>query len=185
MRWDEIFEYRAGSLYWLPRGRECFESDIAHRSWTARRSGKRAGTISSARRARVRHIQIVWRGSRFYAHRIIWEMHFGKIPAGMQIDHIDGNGTNNHIGNLRLVTAGGNRKNQPLRRDSKTGLFGVSWNAARHKYEAYINTGGRRFRLGLHDSLFDAACVRKSAEIAHGFHGNHGRLDDINEGAGI
>lgn len=37
-------------------------------------------------------------------HRIVWEVHNGPIPAGMEIDHIDMDKTNNHISNLRLVT---------------------------------------------------------------------------------
>lgn len=37
-------------------------------------------------------------------HRIVWEEHYGKIPEGMQIHHIDGDKTNNNISNLQLVT---------------------------------------------------------------------------------
>ena len=42
------------------------------------------------------------------SHRIIWEMHHGPIPKGMQIDHIDGDCANNKLENLRLAT---NREN--------------------------------------------------------------------------
>lgn len=37
-------------------------------------------------------------------HCLVWERHFGKIPEGMQIHHIDGDKTNNDITNLQLVT---------------------------------------------------------------------------------
>jgi hypothetical protein len=37
-------------------------------------------------------------------HNVIWEMHHGPIPAGMQIHHIDFNKTNNVIENLQCVT---------------------------------------------------------------------------------
>ena len=37
-------------------------------------------------------------------HNVIWEEHYGKIPLGMQIHHIDFNKTNNDINNLKLVT---------------------------------------------------------------------------------
>lgn len=179
MMWSEVFEYKNGHLYWKPRKISDFGSEAAYRSWTARRSGEKAGTVSSARRARVRHVQVVYGGRRLYAHRIIWEMHFGEIAKGMQIDHIDGNGLNNRLVNLRLVTAGGNRKNQPLRKDNKTGLLGVRWREEKQRFEAYINSQGRRVRLGLHKTLLDAACARKGAEAELGFHKNHGRLDDI------
>jgi hypothetical protein len=37
-------------------------------------------------------------------HRIVWEAFFGKIKEGMQINHIDGNKTNNNLNNLEVVT---------------------------------------------------------------------------------
>jgi hypothetical protein len=37
-------------------------------------------------------------------HRVIWEQHYGKIPKGYQIHHIDGNKLNNHISNLKLIS---------------------------------------------------------------------------------
>ena len=33
-------------------------------------------------------------------HNVVWEEHYGEIPQGMQIHHIDGNKTNNNIENL-------------------------------------------------------------------------------------
>lgn len=42
----------------------------------------------------------IWRR----VHRVVYETHVGKIKHGLEIDHIDGNKTNNNIENLRLVT---------------------------------------------------------------------------------
>lgn len=39
-----------------------------------------------------------------FQHHIVWEKHFGPIPDGMQIHHIDHNKINNDISNLQLVT---------------------------------------------------------------------------------
>lgn len=39
-----------------------------------------------------------------YAHRLIWEHVNGPIPAGLSIDHINGDRADNRISNLRLVT---------------------------------------------------------------------------------
>lgn len=37
-------------------------------------------------------------------HRVVWEAVNGKIPEGMEINHIDENKSNNSITNLSLVT---------------------------------------------------------------------------------
>ena len=38
------------------------------------------------------------------AHRVIWENVFGPIPPGCEIHHVDGNGHNNRLDNLMLLT---------------------------------------------------------------------------------
>lgn len=38
-----------------------------------------------------------------YLHRLIFEAHYGKIPKGIVIHHLDENPLNNHINNLKAV----------------------------------------------------------------------------------
>jgi hypothetical protein len=42
------------------------------------------------------------------AHRVIWESQHGPIPAGVQINHINGVKHDNRIGNLEMATASQN-----------------------------------------------------------------------------
>lgn len=44
------------------------------------------------------------RGHGRMAHRLIWESVFGKIPQGMQVNHIDFNRKNNSLSNLEIVS---------------------------------------------------------------------------------
>jgi len=40
----------------------------------------------------------------FQMHRVIWTYFNGDIPNGIQVNHIDENGTNNALNNLNLMT---------------------------------------------------------------------------------
>ena len=51
------------------------------------------------------YIRMRRNGERRFEHVFVWESFFGEIPEGCQIHHIDGDKTNNDIGNLQLVTA--------------------------------------------------------------------------------
>lgn len=43
------------------------------------------------------------------------------------------------------------------------------------KWQSQIMSCGKYMHLGFFSNLFDAVCVRKSAEINYGFHFNHGK----------
>ena len=99
----------------------------------------------------------------FYSHHVVWAWHHGRFPT-MQIDHINGNGFDNHIGNLREVNHSENLRNMVYRwkPNVDTGLPGVYKHGsgyritvAHHRYyfrdrfEAFYHLTllGRRFKL--------------------------------------
>lgn len=63
----------------------------------------------------------------YCTHRIIWEMFNGSIPQGFQVDHLDGNRTNNSIRNLRLVCSTQNAMNRWMSSANKSGVTGVRY----------------------------------------------------------
>lgn len=79
-----------------------------------------AGGLNSGGRYEVR-----FQGRLTQCHRIIYELIFGEIPEGMIIDHIDGNGSNNNIDNLRVVTHKLNARNRKMEVRNTTGVTGV------------------------------------------------------------
>lgn len=60
-----------------------------------------------------RRVQLyyTYNGKHISVHRLMWEVFYGKIPEGYEIDHIDRNPSNNALNNLRLVTHSENAKN--------------------------------------------------------------------------
>ena len=99
-------------------------------------------------------------GKRRYAHRVIWESAFGPIPDGMVIDHINGNGKDNRLENLRLVNKQQNGYN---RADVK----GFTWDKRHKKWLAQIKHNYKNIYLGRYDTIIDAraAYLRKYTEI--------------------
>lgn len=113
-------------------------------------------------------------GKVYPAHGVAWYLHYNEWPCGI-IDHENGVPTDNRIDNLRVTTTSGNGKNRKVGYNNKTGIIGVFWNTRMMKWVARITTEGITIHLGYFESLFEAACARRSAEMRHGFHTNHGR----------
>ena len=101
-------------------------------------------------------------------------MYHGQDPVF--IDHINGNGLDNRIQNLRSVTHQQNMKNQKVRSDSSSGCPGVSFSSRDNKWRAYIATPDGVVSLGYFERKEDAVIARSKAEIEFGYHRNHGRV---------
>jgi len=107
------------------------------------------------------------------AHRLAWALHFGEWPKGL-IDHINHNGLDNRIENLRDVDVSSNNRNTSLRKDSTSGVAGVSWDRSQSKWIAQININRKRVHLGSFVSIEDAIKARTDAASENGYHENHG-----------
>lgn len=105
----------------------------------------KAGDIAGHKSSRgYIHIKVL--GSAYLAHRLAWLHSRGEWPLG-QIDHIDGNKTNNAIANLRDVSQSVNMQNRRTASiNSSSGLLGVSRKGDR--WEARIRTNGARRYIG-------------------------------------
>ena len=108
-------------------------------------------------------------------HRYIWEKANGPIPAGMQIDHINGKRDDNRLENLRLATNQENAQNAKRRKDNASGVTGVCWYERYGKWHSRIQVDGEKIHLGYFDDWWDAVCAKLSAHNRYGFHVNHGR----------
>jgi hypothetical protein len=79
-------------------------------------------------------------------HRIIWELHHGEIPKGMQVDHINRVRDDNRIENLRLAT--------PLENSNNQFGSGMTWKAG--KWQVSYKHNNVNHYIGRFDCMLDA-----------------------------
>jgi hypothetical protein len=167
------YEPKTGLLFWKKRTEDMFK-DAGHSAahtcskWNSRFAGREALTKVNVgyRCGRLNYRYVL-------AHRVIWKLVTGE--DAVEVDHIDGDRSNNRWSNLRSVTSSGNRRNSAKRSDNTTGVVGVVWNSARGKWMAGTHLHSGYQYLGLFDSFDDAVAARKAAERENDFHPNHGR----------
>jgi hypothetical protein len=157
------YEPETGKLFWRERGagftdrqRSAFNGTYAGKEALAcvGNHGYRCGTI-------IRRNVL--------AHRIAWAIHFGVWPTD-ELDHVDGNRTNNRIANLRAATSQDNKKNRAIRSDNKSGATGIDWRPREKLWAARL--AGKS--IGYFRTKDEAIVARKSAEVLLGYSERHG-----------
>lgn len=119
-------------------------------------------------------------GGRRYVlcHRVVMErMLGGQIPAGMTVDHINGDGFDNRRGNLRLATRSQNGANRRVRTSKTSPFLGVHWDKCRSRWRAAITVNGHCSKLGSFDDEVEAARAYNAAAAAA--HGAYARLNEV------
>lgn len=143
--------------------------DVMPVRWNSRWAGKIAGTDHNAG-----YRTIVVNGSKNLAHRLAWLITTGDWPAD-QIDHLNGDPSDNRIENLRAVNSAKNMRNLKIPSTNRSGHIGVCWSSVRGKWVASIKVDGKSVNLGRFTAIADAIAARAAASASHGYHQNHGR----------
>lgn len=116
------------------------------------RGPAKAGDIAGHRRADgYCLIKIKQRG--YFVHRLVWLVEHGSMPE-MEIDHIDGDPSNNRIENLRDVPHQVNAQNVRVARSSNRSsrLIGAHWCRTWKRWKSAINAGGKLQHIGWFDT---------------------------------
>jgi hypothetical protein len=133
------YEPETGFLYWHMRPSSMFKAGGRRtpgecaQGWNTRYAGKRALFTSNSRGALFGGIL----GESYLAHRVAWAIYNGSPPVGV-IDHINGDGTDNRIVNLRDVTLGDNARNQAIHKNNTSGVSGVDWRESERVWRVRI-----------------------------------------------
>ena len=174
----ELLEYNlhTGNLTWKSRSQKYFKSKHDMKCWNSRYANKRAGYIASTKSEKYMLLRIF--GKMYRAHRIIMAMQ-GYDITGLEVDHIDGDGLNNCLSNLRLIKHRENALNQGRHINNTSNYVGVYWDKSTKKWKAEIQIRGKKKHLGRFLNKEDAITARKNAEKLYKFHSNHGTRDSV------
>jgi hypothetical protein len=162
-----------GSLTWRERDPSTFPATTPLRivrNWNSRFAGKPAFTALGANGYRVGSFG----GKALYAHRVVWAWVHGIWPVD-EIDHLDGDRSNNAVKNLRAATPTMNRRNQGRSTRNTSGYTGVTYCQKTGTWVAQMTVRGVCLRFGKFRCPTAAAIARKKADPQFGFHKNHGR----------
>ena len=169
------YEPETGKLFWRERTPDMFvdsdkfPAEVNCSQWNARFAEKEGFTkvdVGGYRRGRVLNIQ-------YQAHRVIWKMIYNEEPE--EIDHVEGNRSDNRIHMLRASNCIDNRKNKKRPLTNNSGVIGVAWSKRNRKWRARIKVSKKNYELGFFADFDEAVAARKEAEKKYGFHKNHGR----------
>jgi hypothetical protein len=166
------YDSETGVFTWLKR-----DISIYNRLQSATRFnntfvGKRADNLCPCTGYRRIGIRLNGYNKHIKAHRLAWFMFYGETPK--QIDHINGDRSDNRISNLRSVEKEENSKNLGLSKRNTSGTSGVSFCNTRKKWCAKGLVGRTRKHLGYFSTKQEAIDARSKFETEMGYHPNHG-----------
>lgn len=145
----EIFEYRDGELYWLVK--PCRRDPI----------GMKAGTLNK----KSGYKAVCYKRKKYYVHRLIYLMHTGVMP--IEIDHIDGDPSNNRVENLRECNRSENGFNKSAQRNNKSGVKNIHWCDKAKKWIVYLKINGKNTNFGGFEDLDLAVFVASELRDKH------------------
>lgn len=128
----------------------------------AARAGQSAGNLIAGLRPRV---QLRVEGKNYKAHRLAWLYAYGEWPA-KELDHVDGDATNNRINNLRLATRRLNNQNHRRpNQNNRLQVQGVkkNWN----RFVAQLCVDGKTRYVGSFATAAEAHQAYLSAKRQH------------------
>lgn len=147
------------------------ENGLRNQTWNSRYANKEIECIGT-------HgyicFNFTYLGKKYHllAHRVCYAI-FNKSWPIDDIDHIDGDKTNNRPENLRNVTKRQNNYNIRVRKNNKIGIKGVVFlgkkKSGEDRYAAFIGVNGKSKYIGTFPTADDAhEAYKKEAQINFG-----------------
>lgn len=134
------------------------------------------GSVAGNSTTKIPYLYIGINYKRYAVHRLAWMYMYGVWPSG-QIDHINGNGLDNRISNLRDATPSQNQFNRRLAKNNKSGVKGLFWLESKKKWRACVASTkeGKNGYLGIYSCRDDAIkAIQLGRRLIHGEFSNDG-----------
>tara|TARA_R110002153_G_scaffold14440_3_gene52387 strand:+ start:1928 stop:2500 length:573 start_codon:yes stop_codon:yes gene_type:complete len=152
-----------------------YDSESGVFIWKVSRGNIRAGKVAGTTQKGTGYVRIAIDAGLHSAHRLAFLYMNGDFPEN-HTDHINGIPDDNRWENLRPVTNAENHRNMAKYKNNRSGITGVCWNKRNGKWCSVIVANGKQKHIGYFDHLFEAVASRRSAELEHDYHPNHGRI---------
>jgi hypothetical protein len=111
------------------------------------------------------YLRISIKGKFYQAHRLVWLFHKKELPL-YDIDHINGNKSDNRIENLRDINHKLNTQNiSKPKKNNALGILGVT--KVKNKFASNIWLNGKQKYLGKFDDIELAELVYQEAKIKY------------------
>lgn len=154
---SDCFEYSDGLLYW---------KGVTHPNKQYLLT-KPAGSMH---KTGYRHI--TWLNKPMKAHRLIFLLHHGYLPQ--EVDHINGDRSDNRIENLRAANRSENQCNRGALASNTSGHPGVSWHKKSKAWVVRVMKDGKQNLIGYFKDLELAGLVSEEVRVL--YHGKYARL---------
>lgn len=165
----ELMDYNpeTGVFHWKKRDISMFPSARIGNSWNAKHVGKQALIVDNHGYKKGRIF-----GEDFMAHRIAWAIYYGEWPAE-DLDHINGDRSDNRICNLRLATDSENLRNRGAQKNNSSGYKGVHFCNRSKSWIAKLQVEKKNVYIGKFSTPEDAYAAYCMAAPKH--HGEFAR----------
>ena len=163
------YEPDTGKLFWLERPLPTSGTKRHVLGFNTKYAGKEALSYIGIHGYKCGNLM----GKGQLAHRIAWVIYYGEWPS--EVDHIDGDRSNNRIDNLRCVTHAQNMANSAPARGSSSKYLGVYYDCSRALWAAEITKDYRKKYIGRYKTQEEAALAYDEAAIK--IHGRYARLN--------
>lgn len=162
----ECLDYNplTGDIFWKERPLSHFKDERAMKKWNTRYSFKKAGyKVKVYKSDSLEYWRLSLDNHPYDAHKIIWVWVHGEYAT--LIDHIDGDGLNNKLLNLREASVSQNVRKGKIQRNNTSGHKGVSFRKDTNKWSVRLKVNGSYKSLGSYSDKEYASKVYVTAVL--------------------